>query len=200
MGAGQGLWYDTSGVPWFSSGEVRNCLIHDVFYAGIMFEISRDGSFHDNVVHHCGDTPSGSGFWGSGILISSSQNAEIYNNLVAYCPNNGVRVVGQDRGDSPGAPLNVVTHDNTFIRNGTAIRYDSDDSGITTEMFASGSGNRIFANIFNEDDIAVDWNGSTYTTIATINALPSGGGSTSITEAAADAILAAPPIGPAITP
>lgn len=191
--AGQGLWYDSISSPpnsRFSSGIVRNCTIHDVFYAGLMFEVSDGGEFYNNVIHHCGNTPSGSGFWGAGILISSSRNVRVYDNVLAYNDNSGVRVLCQTRTDKPGVTTGVAVYRNTFIRNGRALYVNSDDSGVAASMFAPGSGNVAYQNIYNEDDVEVHWNGTTHTSLATINLLPGGGGNTTITEAAADAILA----------
>jgi hypothetical protein len=180
VSAGQGLWYDSIGQ--ISNGTVRNCVIHDVFYAGVMFEISQDGKFYNNTIYRCGWTPSGSGFWGAGMLIASSRRAEIYSNLFVDNKYSGVRVLCQNRGDRPGDTVEVNVHDNDFIGNGTAIGFDTDNATIATTMFAANAGNMIAKNRF--DTPKVFWKPQgTLTDLAKINALPGGGGNRLLTAA-----------------
>jgi hypothetical protein len=178
--AGQGIWYDSIGQ--FSNGEVKNCIIHDVFYAGVFWEISQDGKLHDNLIYRCGWTPSGSGFWGAGLLVSSSRRTEVYNNTLIDNKYNGVRVLCQNRGDRPGDTVSVAVHDNIFIGNGTDIGFDSDNAAIAAVMFAPGSGNSIYKNRFASPRVFWKPQG-TLTDIAKINALPGGGGNTVLTAA-----------------
>ncbi len=195
--AGQGLWWDVfpAGPARNQGAVIKNCLIERVFYAGGMFEISVGGSFHDNTFAHCGTTPSGSGFWGSGLLISNSQQADIYNNLFAY-NQSGVRVILQNRADRPGITNQVAVHDNTFIGNThNQFAYDTDDAGSVAAMFGAGSGNVSYRNRF--DAVNVYWKPSgTITTLSGVNALPGGGGSTILTPTEVTNILAAAGVSP----
>jgi hypothetical protein len=179
VSAGQGLWYDSIGAI-NSGGIVRNCRIHDVYYAGLFFEISQDGEFYNNIIYRCGWTPSGSGFWGAGMLIASSRRAEIYSNLFVDNKYSGVRVLCQNRGDRPGDTVEVNVHDNDFIGNGTAIGFDTDNATIATTMFAANAGNMIAKNRF--DTPKVFWKPQgTLTDLVKINALPGGGGNRLLT-------------------
>jgi hypothetical protein len=108
---GTGLWcdIDCTNVS-FSSNR-----IHHNQWMGINFEISNGASIHDNALWE-----NGWGFqswgWGAGITVSSSANAEIFNNTVAW-NYAGISVIWQDRPDSPGpTPVGNYVHDNVIVK------------------------------------------------------------------------------------
>jgi hypothetical protein len=184
--AGQGAWWDIRA----DAGEMRNCLVERVFYAGAMFEISSGFRFHHNVVHHCGTTPSGSGFWGAGFLGSGCSGADVYSNVFAY-NQSGVRIIVQNRGDlPPGYGRSNTLHDNDFIDNPhAAFAFDTDYAAFRPTFFAPASGNAAYANRFH-GPLAVQWNGTTAKTLAAIDAIPGGGGNRMLSDAEAAAKLA----------
>jgi hypothetical protein len=194
--AGQGLWIDS--INQISSAEIKNCIIHDIFYAGIFFEISDGGKLHHNVIYRAGSTPSGSGFWGAGLLCATSRNAEIHDNLIVNSKYNGIRVLCQSRGDRPGVSTNVKVFDNTLLKNGTHISVGSDNAADQAAMFAPGSGNEVSGRN-RYDSPKVQWNGKTYTDLSQINALPGGGGSSILSASEIAAIMADPRLGHALT-
>jgi Right handed beta helix region len=86
---------------------------HDNPLGGIIFEISDGGVFHDNVAWNNGWGPVG-WVWGAGIVVSSSANTDIFNNVMAWNAA-GISIVDQDR-PKPSPPFNHYVHDNTIIR------------------------------------------------------------------------------------
>ncbi|MBV8717906.1 MAG: right-handed parallel beta-helix repeat-containing protein [Chloroflexi bacterium] len=106
---GSGFWCDVG----CRNVTFSNNRIHDNPLGGIIFEISDGGAFHDNVGWENGWGPVG-WVWGAGILISSSTNTEIWNNVMAWNAS-GISVVDQTR-PKPFDPFNHFVHDNTIIR------------------------------------------------------------------------------------
>jgi hypothetical protein len=106
-----GLWCDVG----CSNVTFSNNRVHHNQWQGINFEISNGASIHDNVLWE-----NGWGFpswgWGAGIVISSSANAEVYNNTVAW-NYAGISVIWQNRPDSPGPnPVGNYVHDNIIVK------------------------------------------------------------------------------------
>jgi hypothetical protein len=106
-----GLWCDVG----CSNVTFTNNRVHHNQWQGINFEISNGASIHDNVFWE-----NGWGFqswgWGAGIVISSSANAEVFNNTVAW-NYAGISVIWQNRPDSPGPnPVGNYVHDNTIVK------------------------------------------------------------------------------------
>jgi len=141
---GCGLWCD---------GGCRNITysanrVHDNHIAGIHFEISDGGIFRDNVAWNNGWSPVG-WVWGAGIIISSSSNTEIYNNVLAWNAA-GISIVDQNR-PKPAPPFNHYVHDNTIIRthlpevgfwDNTLLAFTSDNGTGPGSMFDPASNNR----------------------------------------------------------
>ena len=104
---GPGIWYDINNT----AAEVRNCSAHDN-EIGIMFEISDGALIHDNLVsanfHNDG------WYWPAGILISSSKNAAVYNNVV-HSGAVGIAVISQNRGGSWNTVSGNYIHDNDIV-------------------------------------------------------------------------------------
>lgn len=107
---GPGLWCDIDCTDAIYS---NNRVYHNEG-PGLFFEISSGARIFGNVVWE-----NGWGFpawgWGAGILSSSSQNVEIYDNVVAWNAD-GVSVISQDRGeDRWNTVKDIYVHDNTIL-------------------------------------------------------------------------------------
>ena len=123
-----------------------------------MHEVSYDAVMRNNTVR-------GNGFghdawlWGSGILVSSSKNIQIYGNYVEG-NFNGITATQQPRYDTPAdhgpyVVSNIRVHDNTVVNSGqTGIATDTGDSSI----FSAG---HSFENNSYVGDVAWAWGGST---------------------------------------
>lgn len=107
--AGVGLWCDIA----CADVTYSNNRVHDNRWQGILFEVSNGASIHDNTVWQNGRSRPFWG-WGAGILISSSANAEVYNNAVAW-NYAGISVIAQQRPDLV-TPVGNYVHDNTIVR------------------------------------------------------------------------------------
>jgi nitrous oxidase accessory protein NosD len=105
--AGPGLWCDIMCVDATITGN----RVHANTRQGVLFEASAGATITGNRVWE-----NGWGFtawgWGGGIVISSSANAEVANNVVAWNAD-GIVVLSQDRADVPAVTGNFV-HDNTI--------------------------------------------------------------------------------------
>ena len=120
--AGPGLWCDIGcqGVT-FSNNRV-----HDNGGAGILFEISAGAKIYNNAIWDCSPTA-------PGINISSSANADVYSNVLAW-NNLGIAVFSEDRANRPGqGTVGITVHDNTILANG--------QSALSLQWFQRGSGN-----------------------------------------------------------
>jgi len=190
---GPGLWADISNDNWTCTGN----RVYDCTRGGLMFEISDTALIDNNVVYHCG-----SGFpdywWGAGILSSSSINATITNNLVAWC-SDGISVVNQDRDDGPHPEWSTVAgvdvSDNTIIMGmpvGTGESY-------ALGWFKDFVGGNIFTVGTNFGNTNIywypgtphfAWNGD-ITSLSSFNATDGETGGTLMTVAARDAALIA---------
>lgn len=119
---GPGLWCDGDCI----NVTYRRNIVHHNKGIGIFFEISDGALITDNIVYENGWVD-GSHSWAyeSGILISSSSNAEVTNNIVAW-NGDGISVISQCRTNS-GNCLDLThrwnnvkgnyIHDNTIIMN-----------------------------------------------------------------------------------
>jgi hypothetical protein len=107
--AAPGLWCDIN----CQNAVFTNNRVHDNAMMGILFEISVGARICNNAVWSNGFGYSAWGF-GGGIVISSSANAEVCSNTVAWNAD-GITVASQNRSDAPaiGAVGNYV-HDNTI--------------------------------------------------------------------------------------
>jgi hypothetical protein len=163
---GTGLWCDIG----CTNVTFSNNRVHHNQWQGINFEISNGASIHDNVLWE-----NGWGFqawgWGAGIVISSSANAEVYNNTVAW-NYAGISVIWQNRPDSPGPnPVGNYVHDNTIVKktvvgdfnktfwqnlslawlsDGTAPLYDAASSN-------RAAGNRVWYDLSENQTVRFAW-------------------------------------------
>lgn len=117
---GPGLWIDINN----NYVLVENNQTEYNVTAGIFVEISYHVVVRNNYVAHDGYNPQGSTLWrGSGILVNSSPNVQIYGNTVKDCMN-GIGGVQANRGTGPYGPYliqNLSVHGNTIYQvNGTA--------------------------------------------------------------------------------
>jgi parallel beta-helix repeat protein len=142
--AGPGFWCDgmCTGIS------ITGNRIHDNANAGVLFEISSGATITGNRVWE-----NGWGFttwgWGAGIVVSSSADAEVADNVVAWNAD-GIAVISQSRSDAPAVTGNRV-HDNTIAlapqpgdaSDKMALAWLQDWSG---SMYASASNNRGVGN------------------------------------------------------
>lgn len=166
---GPGIWYDIDNT----AAEVRNCRCHDNVGAGIMFEISDGASIHDNVVWACG-TPTDGWYWPAGILISSSSDALVANNVVGHCQV-GIAVLSQDRAPWNAVHGNVLTG-NTIVMDApksgsecAAISVAQDFAG-TVETTRAASNRFWFPSAEPQYNRFGMWGGATLDTLAKLNA------------------------------
>ncbi|MFI5262681.1 MAG: right-handed parallel beta-helix repeat-containing protein, partial [Candidatus Limnocylindrales bacterium] len=205
---GPGIWFDqwypsgtAAGVKVYNPGAtVRNSRVHDNIGAGIMYEVSSGGKFYNNVVWGNG-SPSAGWVWAAGILISSSQNAEVYGNIVAW-NRDGISVVSQSRADAPGSVSGNYVHDNTIVL-GPPVATDGSDKTLlafaddwSSGMYAAGANNHGARNVFWSSQPEPQWarfgywNGTSLQTLAALNGTGAGGASSYATTAQVNAILA----------
>jgi hypothetical protein len=202
---GVGAWWDIS----CDTANIHNNRVHDGATGGpgIMYEISTNAVIRDNQVW---DNKLG----GIGIYISSSGGVEAYGNVVYDgIAGDGIYVVyTSGRGDKPvGAGANHNIHDNWLIHdvdggasdNRGMVWWSDDD----TTLYNAGNNNHGTNNHFwypNAEigNIRFFYNGQ-ITTIAAFAATLGGTGSTYMTKAERDALVAwmvPPPSGATPTP
>ncbi len=112
---GPGLWTDHDNIGLI----YENNLIEDNFANGIFHEIGYDAIIRNNTIRRNGFGHD-AWLWGAGIVIASSQNVEVYGNLVEdnY---NGITMTQQNRGSGEYGPYvarNNYVHDNVIIDSG----------------------------------------------------------------------------------
>jgi parallel beta-helix repeat protein len=188
---GHAIWLDVANVD----TTITNNRVHDNEGPGIMMETSTGATINGNAVWKNGFSAAVWG-WGAGILISSSKDAEVYGNTVAW-NYAGISVIGQQRSDSPGTTDNYV-HDNVVAQEQPAAGKDrfglfwgQDYSG---PLYAAASNNRGSNNRFYypspENQYArFIWNG--YHFLATFVNVPGGSGSSYMSATSANTALAA---------
>jgi Right handed beta helix region len=142
---GPGLWADI------------DC--HDVIFehnrtaankvAGIFFEISSGAIVRDNQIENEGENPAREGVErGAGILVNTSSNVEVSENVVKGCPN-GILALQQDRGKNQRTGAlrvlkNLYVHGNTITQNAGLA------AGIRSSMTRPGidPSNRFESNVY----------------------------------------------------
>ena len=144
---GPGLWTD-----------IEN---HDALYehnrttankeAGILHEISYHAVIRDNTIQKDGFDGAGkdSPWYGAGIVITGSENVEVYNNTVTDCMN-GIVGLQPDRKSGNGAPYflrNLYVHNNVVAQN-TGIAAGILISRVFGNSVFTSWGNRFANNTF----------------------------------------------------
>jgi hypothetical protein len=141
---GPGLWCDIKcrGLV------VAHNRVHDNVKApGILFEISDGAKIFGNSAWNNGRGLAWG--WGGGIVLSSSANAEVFDNVVAF-NQSGISVIAQQRSDRPPAgPVNNYVHDNTIVMDeapeSLSLSFLDDWNG---QLFEPGSHNRGDSNTY----------------------------------------------------
>ncbi len=191
---GPGLWCDIACTGVTFTGN----RIHDNDQSGIFFEISDGALIENNAVWRNGWQRMGWG-WGAGILVSSSRNAEVRNNTVAWNAD-GISVISQNRGDAPGPIIGNYVHDNVVVlapspsdsSDKMALAWLQDWGGV---LYNSGSNNRGAANrywvsVAEPQGGRYNWNGG-ISTLSSFNGTPGEEGGAYLTTAQKDAALSA---------
>ncbi|MBT8202251.1 MAG: right-handed parallel beta-helix repeat-containing protein [Acidimicrobiia bacterium] len=150
---GPGLWTDIDNIDTLYEGN----RVVDNERMGIFHEISYDAVIRNNEVR-------GNGFgfdewvWGAGIIVSTSSNVEVYDNVVEGNAD-GIIGVHQDRSDAPASygPLqlvNLAVHGNVIADNGgwTGIGQDVGSNQVFTDF-----NNRFFDNTYRQDGEHFFW-------------------------------------------
>jgi parallel beta-helix repeat protein len=127
---GPGLWSDTNNYNTLYEGNT----IVDNYGSGIYHEVSYDAVMRNNTIRGNGYDHA-AWLWGGGITVASSNNIEIYGNLIED-NFNGITATQQGRYDTPAdhgpyVVRNINVHDNTVINSGkTGIITDTGDQSI----------------------------------------------------------------------
>lgn len=191
--AGPGLWCDGMCVDATITGN----RIHANTREGILFEISSGATITGNRVWENGWSFPAWG-WGGGIVISSSANAEVANNVVAWNAD-GIVVLSQNRSDAPAVTGNFV-HDNTIAlapqtgdgSDKMTLAWLQDWAG---SVYAAGSNNRGAANAYRVSVPEPQWARFSWSgvrnTLADFNATPGGEGGAYLTSSALGQVLSA---------
>jgi parallel beta-helix repeat protein len=156
-----GLWCDIS----CSGVTIASNRVHDNTWQGIIYEISRQGSIHDNAVWQNGVDAPTFGF-GAGILVSSSAGTEVFNNTLAW-NKAGISIIDLNRPDRLQAVNNSV-HDNVIVRNAVSggdswanlsLAWLTDGTGVLYDPASNnrGSNNRVW---YDQDEIGTAIRGS----------------------------------------
>jgi hypothetical protein len=182
--AGPGLWCDIG----CQSVTFSNNQVHDNQGAGILYEISSGAKVYANAIWNC--SPSA-----PAINISSSANAEVYSNVVAW-NNLGIAVFSEERSNRPSqGTVDINVHDNTILSNGQsalALQWFQRGSG---NLFDSGSGNSGSSNAFwfpGEEDGSSRFRWQRYfSSLNDFKQTPSGANAHYLTLAERDQILSA---------
>jgi parallel beta-helix repeat protein len=127
---GPGLWCDIGcqGVV------ISNNRVHDNQGGGILFEISSGAKIYNNAIWNSGpNSPA--------INISSSANAEVYSNVLAW-NHAGIAVFSEERTNRPGqGTVGISIHDNTILARS--------QSAVSLQWFQRGDGNLFDARASN---------------------------------------------------
>ncbi|WP_273844787.1 right-handed parallel beta-helix repeat-containing protein [Rubrobacter calidifluminis] len=122
-----GFWCDNG----CNDATYSNNRIHGNARNGIHLEISDHSKIFGNKIWRNGWSSRGSSFGQAGILVSSCQNVDVYDNVLAW-NNDGITIVNQDRSQAGGSNYDRVTgikvHDNYIIAR------DHADGGIHTAL------------------------------------------------------------------
>jgi nitrous oxidase accessory protein NosD len=183
---GPGIWFDNGVIDVAAT----NNRVHDNDSEGIFFEIS-DGA------RIAGNSVWANGFanprwaYGAGINVSSSNNAEVDHNTVAWNAR-GISVISQNRGVQPHRGITVYR--NTVIgQAGDKVAGWYDDHGGT--LYAPKSKNRGWAGRYwiglpEPTSYRFEWSGSR-SSVSAYNATPGEEGAVNLTAAQRDRALRA---------
>jgi hypothetical protein len=196
---GVGLWCDIG----CSNVSFSNNRVHHNQWQGINFEISDGASIHGNTTWENGW---GKPFWGwgAGIVISSSANAEVFDNVAAW-NYAGISVLYQSRPSSPGPdPAGNYVHDNVIVKKtvtgdfsqtywqNLSLAWISD--GSQPMMFDPswgnhGANNSVWYDLPEDTAIRFSWT-TQYMTLPEFTDTPGGAATRYLTSAEKDEVLA----------
>jgi parallel beta-helix repeat protein len=181
---GKGVHYDVE----CSNNIASKNRIYDNARVGLHMELCYSGKMFGNVVYGNGyATPDGGR--GTGILSTSSENIEIYNNVVAY-NRGGIAVHGRSR---PNHELthNVFVHDNTIIslRGYPALVWNGSGDVFTSLANNRGADNRYYYPVAENAYARFAWDGP-IRRLTAFNATPGEQRGTYLTAAEKDTVLA----------
>jgi parallel beta-helix repeat protein len=190
---GPGLWCDIDCHNVTYDGN----RVHHNASAGIFFEISDGAVVANNKVWENGWGSRAWG-WGAGILISSSRNADVHDNVVAWNAD-GISVISQSRSDAPGPIVGNFVHANTIAEDPVLsdtsekfmVAFLQDWTGV---LFDAGSSNRGGSNRYwhadPEPSGRFGWSG-TKSRLTDFNATPGEEGGTYLSVIQRDSALSA---------
>jgi parallel beta-helix repeat protein len=183
---GTGLWFDirSGGVT------IAGNRVHANRYQGITFEISNGAIVRDNAVWDNGWGNANWG-WGAGIVISSSANAEVYGNTLAWNYAD-ISIIALNRPDGV-TPVGNSVHDNTVVRQtvtgdfsqtywkNLSLAWLTDGTTAGAALYDPASNNRAWNNQFWYDlpenlSVRFSWT-SQYLNITSFAATPGGSAS-----------------------
>jgi nitrous oxidase accessory protein NosD len=183
---GPGIWFDNGVVDVAAT----NNRVHHNDSEGIFFEISDGARIAGNSVWSNGFAKPRWAY-GAGITISSSNNAEVDHNTVAWNAR-GISVISQARGKQPHH--NIYVYSNTVVGNaGDKVAGWYDDHGGTLYDPAnknSGWGGRYWVGVSEPTSYRYEWAGSR-PSVASYNSTPGEEGAFNLTVAQRDAALTA---------
>lgn len=183
---GPGIWFD-NGVRNVTVKYNRTWQNHE---SGIMFEISNGANIYGNKVWRNGFGHAAWAF-GPGILISSSDNALVHDNTVAWNAR-GISVISQNRPTSPHTG-NRIYNNVVASKEGKFVTGFYDDHGgslFSSSNGNSGSGNRYWVGANEPSTDRFGWNGPR-STLSSYNGTPGESGGKYVSRATRDAILKA---------
>jgi parallel beta-helix repeat protein len=130
---GPGLWDDHNNINIL----YEDNLIEDNYANGIFHEISYKATIRNNTIRRNGFGHT-AWLWGAGILIATSQNTEVYGNLVED-NFNGITITQQQRGSDWRAYNNTIHHN--IVRGGAsgAVSDDGDNTLFENNRFYSNT-------------------------------------------------------------
>ena len=184
---GPGIWWDIGS----SNATAFNNRLHDNLGPQIHFEISDAASIHDNVVWNTLGTNTN-----IGIYISSSADAEVYNNAV-YDPNGavGIQAIDDNRSDKPSnSGTNINIHDNNIIQNidGTdGLKWWDYGSGTISNPASKnrGTNNHFWYPAPESGAVRFEWGPSLFGVISAFAQTAGGAGSSYLSDTARDQLL-----------
>lgn len=186
----KGLWFDVSN----DGVEIAYNRVWGNESIGIFYEVSWNARIHHNVVWENGHQDI-TQFWGSGILLGTSDETEVDNNVLAWNAG-GIGSLDDVRVDNPAPLTNIRIHHNDIIaQRGTLLGYAG--AGGTLGDPANGNGGNDNRYWWHQADGGStssrwEWMGGAGRTnaIAVFNATPGEENGTYLTTPQRDALLA----------
>jgi parallel beta helix pectate lyase-like protein len=119
--------------------------------AGILHEISHDAVIRNNAVENDGFAEPGktNPWYGGGIVLTASDNVEVYGNVITNCMNGivGLQPNRQAAGGKPYLLRHIFVHDNSVTQGNGIAAGIVKSAGFDNSVFTS-SGNRFVNNTF----------------------------------------------------